>query len=168
MRTALYYLGLGLILVLFLNSSGPNLNTFIPGNPWEHYCKYELHKHPFHTNEKEYNYFLDTFTSTDKYEQIVEIYAMLTQGRFLISYQIFDNIQVNNIGQTHVREILKDTQAFTINYRTEQIRDYLRYPGEELIPEHLHMINALKEIQNYWDLTSEPRRSSILSQHHKR
>lgn len=38
---------------------------------------------------------------------------MLTQGRFLISYQIFDNIQVNNIGQTHVREILKDTQAFT-------------------------------------------------------
>lgn len=58
---------------------------------------------------------------------------MLTQGRFLISYQIFDNIQVNNIGQTHVREILKDTQAFTINYRTEQIRDYLRYPGEELI-----------------------------------
>lgn len=80
---------------------------------------------------------------------------MLTQGRFLISYQIFDNIQVNNIGQTHVREILKDTQAFTINYRTEQIRDYLKYPGEELIPEHLHMINALKEIQNYWDLTSE-------------
>ena len=80
---------------------------------------------------------------------------MLTQGRFLISYQVFDNIQVNNIGQTHVREILKDTQAFTINYRTEQIRDYLRYPGEELIPEHLHMINALKEIQNYWDLTSE-------------
>lgn len=69
---------------------------------------------------------------------------MLTQGRFLISYQIFDNIQVNNIGQTHVREILKDTQAFTFSYRTEQIRDYLRYPGEELIPEHLHMINALK------------------------
>lgn len=54
MRTALYYMGLGLILVLFLNSSGPNLDTFIPGNPWEHYCKYELHKHPFHTNEKEY------------------------------------------------------------------------------------------------------------------
>lgn len=71
---------------------------------------------------------------------------MLTQGRFLISYQIFDNIPVNNIGQTHVREILKDTQTFTINYtinyRTEQIRDYLRYPGEEPIPEHLHMINA--------------------------
>lgn len=72
---------------------------------------------------------------------------MLTQGKFLISYQVFDNIPVNNIGQTHVREILKDTQAFTINYRTEQIRDYLKYPGEELIPEHLHMINALKEIQ---------------------
>lgn len=31
---------------------------------------------------------------------------MLTQGRFLISYQVFDNIQVNNIGQTHVRKIL--------------------------------------------------------------
>lgn len=71
---------------------------------------------------------------------------MLTQGRFLISYRVFDNIPVNNNGQTHVREILKDTQAFTINYRTEQIRDYLRYPGEELIPEHLHMINAMKTI----------------------
>lgn len=58
MRTALYYIGIGLILVLFLNSSGPNLDTFIPGNPWEHYCKYELHKHPFHTNEKEYNYLM--------------------------------------------------------------------------------------------------------------
>lgn len=54
MSTVLYYIGIGLILVLFLNSSGPNLDTFIPGNPWEHYCKYELHKHPFHTNEKEY------------------------------------------------------------------------------------------------------------------
>lgn len=74
---------------------------------------------------------------------------MLTQGRFLISYQVFDNIQVKDNGQTHVHvcEILNDTQAFTINYRTEQIRDYLKYPGEELIPEHLHMINALKEIQ---------------------
>lgn len=80
---------------------------------------------------------------------------MLTQGRFLISYQVFDNIPVNNIGQTHVREILKDTQAFTFSYRTEQIRDYLKYPGEELISEHLHMINALKEIRNYWNLTSE-------------
>lgn len=82
---------------------------------------------------------------------------MLTQGRFLISYQVFDNIQVKDNGQTHVHvcEILKDTQAFTINYRTEQIIDYLKYPGEELIPEHLHMINALKEIQNYWNLTSE-------------
>lgn len=36
---------------------------------------------------------------------------MLTQGRFLISYQIFDNIQVNNIGQTHVREILKEIHS---------------------------------------------------------
>ena len=51
MRTALYYIGLGFILVPCLNSSGPNLDTFIPGNP-EHYCKYELHKHPFHTNER--------------------------------------------------------------------------------------------------------------------
>lgn len=74
---------------------------------------------------------------------------MLTQGRFLISYQVFDNIQVNNIGQTHVREILKDTQAFTINYRTEQIRDYLRYPGEELIPEHLHIDEFLGYIITY-------------------
>lgn len=93
---------------------------------------------------------------------------MLTQGRFLISYQIFDNIQVNNIGQTHVREILKDTQAFTINYRTEQIRDYLRYPGEELIPEHLHMINALKETHTYRILLQNPEDLVSLSQHHKR
>lgn len=57
---------------------------------------------------------------------------MLTQGRFLISYQVFDNIPVNNIGQTHVREILKDTQAFTINYRTEQIRDYLSHDNHGL------------------------------------
>ena len=54
-----------------------------------------------------------------------------------------------------MREILRDTQAFTFSYRTEQIRDYLKYSGEELIPEHLHMINALKEIRNYWNLTSE-------------
>lgn len=80
---------------------------------------------------------------------------MLTQGRFLISYQVFDNISVNNNGQTHVHEILKDTQAFTFSYRTEQIRDYLKYPGEELIPEHLHTMNALKEIQNYWNPISE-------------
>lgn len=78
---------------------------------------------------------------------------MLTQGRFLISYQVFDNIPVNNNGQTHVREILNDTQAFTINYRTEQIRDYLKYPGEELISEHLHMINALRENLIRMDLT---------------
>ena len=77
---------------------------------------------------------------------------MLTQGRFLISYQVFDNIPVNNNGQTHVREILKDTQAFTFSYRTEQIRDYLKYPGEELISEHLHMINALKEIKTIQDI----------------
>lgn len=48
---------------------------------------------------------------------------MLIQGRFLISYQVFDNILVNNNGQTYVREILNDTQAFTLNYRTEQIRE---------------------------------------------
>lgn len=83
---------------------------------------------------------------------------MLTQGRFLISYQVFDNIQVNNNGQTHVREILKDTQAFTFSYRTEQIRDYLRYPGEELIPEHLHMINAIKR----WE--SNHKKTEILHQ----
>ena len=48
---------------------------------------------------------------------------MLTQGKFLISYQIFDNIQVNNIGQTHVREILKDTHQLSnrTNKRLPQI-----------------------------------------------
>ena len=37
---------------------------------------------------------------------------MLTQGRFLISYQVFDNIPVNNNGQTHVQlnGLLENTQ----------------------------------------------------------
>lgn len=74
MRTALYYIGLGLILVLFLNSSGPNSDIFIPGNPWEHYCKYELHKHPFHTNEREYNYFLDRWSGDDEYQYLYDYY----------------------------------------------------------------------------------------------
>jgi hypothetical protein len=65
---------------------------------------------------------------------------MLTQGRFLISYQVFDNIPVNNNGQTHVREILKDTQAFTFSYRTEQIRDYLRYQGCTQILYHCQIL----------------------------
>lgn len=51
---------------------------------------------------------------------------MLTQGRFLISYQIFDNIQVNNIGQTHVREILKDTiSRFKAQYNIQEINPYI-------------------------------------------
>lgn len=106
MRTALYYIGIGLILVLFLNSSGPNLDTFIPGNPWEHYCKYELHKHPFHTNEKEYNYFLDTFTSTDKYEQIMIIY--------------------NNLYDTLVEELKGTISRFQAQYNIQEINPYLQ------------------------------------------
>lgn len=52
---------------------------------------------------------------------------MLTQGKFLISYQIFDNIQVNNIGQTHVREILKDTiSRFQAQYNIQEINPYLQ------------------------------------------
>lgn len=82
---------------------------------------------------------------------------MLTQGRFLISYQIFDNIPVNNIGQTHVREILKDTQAFTINYRTEHqdiivmdLKKHLKSfiqdkdQAEEMITQYTCYYNALK------------------------
>lgn len=70
---------------------------------------------------------------------------MLTQGRFLISYQIFDNIQVNNIGQTHVREILKDTiSRFQAQYNIQDINPYLQ-----------------DILQNPEDLVS-------LSQHHKR
>lgn len=56
---------------------------------------------------------------------------MLTQGKFLISYQIFDNIQVNNIVQTHVREILKDTQAFTINYLPNKIKPSIQILGTQ-------------------------------------
>jgi len=52
---------------------------------------------------------------------------MLTQGRFLISYQVFDNIPVNNNGQTHVREILKDTiSRFQAQYNIQEINPYLR------------------------------------------
>lgn len=70
---------------------------------------------------------------------------MLTQGRFLISYQIFDNIQVNNIGQTHVREILKGTiSRFQAQYNIQEINPYLQ-----------------DILQNPEDLVS-------LSQHHKR
>lgn len=70
---------------------------------------------------------------------------MLTQGRFLISYQIFDNIQVNNIGQTHVREILKNTiSRFQAQYNIQEINPYLQ-----------------DILQNPEDLVS-------LSQHHKR
>jgi hypothetical protein len=70
---------------------------------------------------------------------------MLTQGRFLISYQVFDNIPVNNIGQTHVREILKDTiSRFQAQYNIQEINPYLQ-----------------DILQNPEDLVS-------LSQHHKR
>lgn len=70
---------------------------------------------------------------------------MLTQGRFLISYQVFDNISVNNNGQTHVREILKDTiSRFQAQYNIQEINPYLQ-----------------DILQNPEDLVS-------LSQHHKR
>lgn len=65
---------------------------------------------------------------------------MLTQGRFLISYQVFDNN-----GQTHVREILKDTiSRFQAQYNIQEINPY---------PQDI--------LQNPEDLVS-------LSQHHKR
>lgn len=82
---------------------------------------------------------------------------MLTQGRFLISYQIFDNIPVNNNGQTHVREILKDTQAFTFSYRTEHqdiividLKKHLKSfiqdkdQAEEMITQYTCYYNAIK------------------------
>lgn len=70
---------------------------------------------------------------------------MLTRGRFLISYQVFDNIPVNNNGQTHVREILKDTiSRFQAQYNIQEINPYLQ-----------------DILQNPGDLVS-------LSQHHKR
>lgn len=70
---------------------------------------------------------------------------MLTQGKFLISYQVFDNIQVNNNVQTHVREILKGTiSRFQAQYNIQEINPYLQ-----------------DILQNPEDLVS-------LSQHHKR
>lgn len=108
---------------------------------------------------------------------------MLTQGRFLISYQVFDNIQVNNIGQTHVREILKDTQAFTINYRTEQNKR-VQTKIKEIIYNNLYdtLIDELKgtisrfqaqyniqEINPYLqDILQNPEDLVSLSQHYKR
>lgn len=79
---------------------------------------------------------------------------MLTQGKFLVSYQVF-NIPVKYIGQMSVHEILRDTQPFILTYITGQIRDYLRYPGEDLRPEHLHTVSAIKNIRDYWNLISE-------------
>lgn len=70
---------------------------------------------------------------------------MITQGRFLISYQVFDKIPVNNNGQTHVREILKGTiSRFQAQYNIQEINPYLQ-----------------DILQNPGDLVS-------LSQHHKR
>lgn len=96
---------------------------------------------------------------------------MLTQGRFLISYQVFDNIQVNNIGQTHVREILKDTQAFTINYRTEHqgiividLKKHLKSfiqdkdQAEDMITQYTCYYNAIKR----WE--SNHKKTEILHQ----
>lgn len=74
MRTALYYIGIGLILVLFLNSSGPNSDIFIPGNPWEHYCKYTLHIHPSQATEDQYDYFLDRWSGDDEYQYLYDYY----------------------------------------------------------------------------------------------
>lgn len=108
---------------------------------------------------------------------------MLTQGRFLISYQVFDNIPVNNNGQTHVREILKDTQAFTFSYRTEQNKE-VQTKIKEIIYNNLYdtLIDELKntisrfqaqyniqEINPYLqDILQNPEDLVSLSQHHKR
>lgn len=79
---------------------------------------------------------------------------MLTQGKFLVSYQVF-NIPVKHIGQMPVLEVIRNTQPFTLTYRTEQIRPYLRYPGEDLRPEHLHTVQAIKNVRDYWNIISE-------------
>lgn len=47
---------------------------------------------------------------------------MLTQGRFL-TYQVFDNIPN---GQTHVREILKDTLPSIIEQNKENQRNNIQ------------------------------------------
>lgn len=53
---------------------------------------------------------------------------MLTQGRFLISYQVFDNIPVNNNGQTHVRIILYNTKGYPGLYLQLSNRTNKRLP----------------------------------------
>lgn len=109
---------------------------------------------------------------------------MLTQGRFLISYQVFDNIQVNNIGQTHVREILKDTQAFTIRQIPLKQNKEVQTKIKEIIYNNLYdtLMDELKstisrfqaqyniqEINPYLqDILQNPEDLVSLSQHHKR
>lgn len=108
---------------------------------------------------------------------------MLTQGKFLISYQIFDNIQVNNIGQTHVREILKDTQAFTIRQIPLEQNKEVQTKIKEIIYNNLYdtLVDELKgtisrfqaqyniqEINPYLqDILQNPGDLVSLSQHHK-
>lgn len=52
-----------------------------------------------------------------------------------------------------------DKDHVPLHFKTIQdIKDYfelVHIETQELTSEHLHMINALKEIQNYWNLTSE-------------
>lgn len=95
---------------------------------------------------------------------------MLTQGRFLISYQVFDNIPVNNNGQTHVREILKDTQLYlqlTPEHQDIIVIDLKKHlksfiqdkdQAEEMITQYTCYYNAIKR----WE--SNHKKTEILHQ----
>ena len=48
---------------------------------------------------------------------------MVREGRFVIWYEVLDNIGVNNMGERDVGEIVKDSEGFRMNYGREEIRD---------------------------------------------
>ena len=57
------------------------------------------------------------------------------------------------MGERDVGEIVKDSEGFRMNYGREEIRDQVRYGGEEVIGEDVDMINGVKEMENYWNVS---------------
>lgn len=83
---------------------------------------------------------------------------IITVNEYPIGWEWLDNVPLEDFNW--LIEIFStmtdDTDTYDFaTFDKEATNGEPPYPGEELIPEHLHMINALKEIQNYWNLTSE-------------
>lgn len=55
--------------------------------------------------------------------------AMLTKGKFLVSFEV----------PGHTKDYTEGfTEEMVIPYRTEELRPYLRYPNQEINNNHLH------------------------------